>query len=477
MLTKDDFLRAIANNVAQYPTLSALYQAGDPRILQSQGAIAQMLAMFSQQIDIGMMEPFSKTRDSTLLADAALKGLVPMAVCARVRVKVINNGSAEYQLAAGRRLLDSSGNIYEVDLPVSVPVGASGFAELTQVQVSSYSHTVSASQPFYKIQVTQPRDERKISGISLFDASGNEYRYAREFTNVLPDEKVFNIECDEYRNIYIVLGYSGIVGHQPNLGEVYTISVRETAGDVQNAFNSPFTLEYSYTVADSQIKVTMESLLASGANPMDLATLRELCKYPSVYDSNAVFLGEFDFLVRRNVPDLRFLSIWNESVEESVRGANVNNINTLFVSFVAPSGVDDAAIQATIKNVIAGADDSYRVVFVPPVIQNIGVTISAQVARVNDPNSVAQSIEDALLSEYGASSPVARIGMSTPNYKRVYDLLKSKVPALQDAVSDFTVSIAAFGAALAPEQFRYMTPESIVINVTQANYNLNRWGH
>jgi len=70
--SKEDFDRMIVNSVSQSPELAALYQVGDPRLLQAQSAIAQMMAMMSQQIELGAMEPFDKVRDSTVLADASL---------------------------------------------------------------------------------------------------------------------------------------------------------------------------------------------------------------------------------------------------------------------------------------------------------------------------------------------------------------------------------------------------------------------
>lgn len=67
--SKADFDRVIANSVSQFPELAALYQVGDPRLLQAQSAIAQMMVMMSQQIKIGAIELFDKVRDSTVLAD------------------------------------------------------------------------------------------------------------------------------------------------------------------------------------------------------------------------------------------------------------------------------------------------------------------------------------------------------------------------------------------------------------------------
>src|SRR5690606_37397032 len=86
----------------------------------------------------------------------------------------------------------------------------------------------------------------------------------------------------------------------------------------------------------------------------------EISAYPSVYNSSAVYLGNFDFLIRRNLGPFRFLSIWNEYKEEQVRGADIDNINTLFVTAVK-DGVDDATLRSQIYDAIKAADDSYKI--------------------------------------------------------------------------------------------------------------------
>ncbi len=87
MLTKSDFQQAIADSINNYPAVAPLYQAGDPRIIQHLDAMATMLAMLSAQIETAMTEPFEKVRDSTVLADAAMRGIVRKGTPARVRVK------------------------------------------------------------------------------------------------------------------------------------------------------------------------------------------------------------------------------------------------------------------------------------------------------------------------------------------------------------------------------------------------------
>ena len=100
MYTKEDFMKAIEEEALKNELTAALYYAGDPRFLQMQGAIAQMLAMYSQQIEVAMQEPFLKSRDATVLADAAMKGLIFTAKPATVRIKAINSGNVPVRIGA-----------------------------------------------------------------------------------------------------------------------------------------------------------------------------------------------------------------------------------------------------------------------------------------------------------------------------------------------------------------------------------------
>lgn len=483
MLTKDDFLRVIEDTTLQYPMLSALQQAGDPRIKQPQAAIAQMFAMLSQQIEVGGNESFEKARDSTVLADAAVKGLMPLAKPGRIRVKAQNADVAPFEVVTGRQLLDSAGKLYVVDKPVTVPAAQStdapgtAYVELVQRQVRTLEHTVTESKAFYTVEVTKPDDGRYISGIAVSSATVGDFRYAPQFVNVGVGDAVYHVESDEYQRLFVKFGYGDVVGYQPSVGDVLVFTITETDGDVRPAVNSPLAFEYAYTVADSSIKLTFDALLSPGFNPAGISTLRELCRYPSTYDDNAVYLSGFDFLIRRHRPDLRFLSVWNEQLEERVRGANLKNINRLFIAFEPPIGADRASVQAEIEAIVMRADDGYRVSFVLPIVKRISAAISCSIARVHEPASVREQIAKVILNEWGEDAPSAKRGMAIPQYKRVYKLLRDAVPALQDDGSDFQVQIAASDGVILPEQWRFVSSDSLTVDITPANYNINVLGY
>jgi hypothetical protein len=242
------------------------------------------------------------------------------------------------------------------------------------------------------------------------------------------------------------------------------------------------------------MKIT--TLLAAGQNPPTMQTLRELARYPSVYNHNAVFLGEFDFLVRRHFPSLRFLSVWNEQVEESVRGMHLDNINALFVACLSESGAETvleetattgpvAPIEFTeltatmqqIKAKIEAADDSYRVRFYSAIKREIPVQVTATVASSYDESVVASQIRAAILERFGETAPQSRRGHSTPLYQQIYQLIRDKVPALSVGRADLRVAIDE--SALAdprPELWRYVSEASLQVGVTAGNVVTPYWG-
>lgn len=497
MLTKADFQRAIQDSIGNYPAIAALAQAGDPRVLQHMDAMAAMLAMLSAQIEAAQAEPFEKVRDATVLSDAAMRGIVRKGSPARVRLRAENKGAAPYSLASGRTLLDSTGRAYRVETAVNVPSGGAATFEATQVRFATVRHVVEGSQPFYAIEVPAAEDDSFLCSIAVSDAAG-EFAYRDRYVNTAAGERVFHVEADDRQRIYARFGYADVVGVQPRDGAALTLTVGYTDGDIQLAGGTPFSFEYLSSPMESSVELKMDAMLAPGQNPIPMSVLRDLARYPSVYASNAVFLGEFDFLVRRSFPSLRFLSVWNEAAEEVARGPSVDSINALFIACLAQDAretvltadgageIPEPALipkaewtetQHAIREAIRAADDSYRVYFVSPVRVPIAITITAKVPTSYITTDVRQKIVEAILSEYGEQATASRRGRNQPLYQNVYALLRRRVDALSVGASDLQVSIAApQEAAARPELWRYVSPDSLTVTVEAANIVAPAWG-
>jgi len=474
--SREDFMAAMVAEISNYPLAAQFYQAGDPRMLAQLGANAAMLALVSVQVDNASMEPFIKARDTTVLADATLKGILPFARPARVTLAVENVDPVNrLTISIGRRLIGEQGRVYVAETGVVVEPGKSGTVAARQMTTRTFRHTVAGSVPFYAVQIPQPMDdELEISGV-LVSIGGVSYPYTPEFSNLAANEPGFVLETDEQRRLFAKFGWKDTFGVQPANGTAIDFIIEETYGVSRLTAAQPFTFESATLPADQSAKITLASVVFVGADPVDIQTMREWAQYPSTYDASAVYLGNFDFLVRRNLPNIRFLSIWNEQIEESVRGASVRNINSLFVA-AAIDGATPQWIKSTIANIITSADDSYRIQFVPLVEVPVAITVSAQVSIVHDPDDVKAKIKSKLLELYGRDAAAVKQGMMKPNHKRIYDGLRDAIPALQDAASDMQISIPAPGAIL-PEHYRYMTEASMDITVTQSTYNAGLFSH
>jgi len=115
--------------------------------------------------------------------------------------------------------------------------------------------------------------------------------------NTAAGERVFHVEVDDRQQTYVRFGLDGVVGVQPLDGTEITVAVSYTAGAISPAYGSPFSFEYIGSPAEASLDLKMDALLQAGQNPLDMSVLRDLARYPSVYDDNAVFLGEFDYVV------------------------------------------------------------------------------------------------------------------------------------------------------------------------------------
>lgn len=489
MLTREDFQRAIAESVARYPSVAALYQTQDPRLLQHLDAMASMLALYSSQLEVATAEPFEKTRDATVLADAAMRGLVPQAKPARAVIEVVNESPQTITLAAGRELRDTSGRSWQIDTPLELASGATATVEASQVHSATNVHIVAGSRPFYSIEIPLADDDSWLSGLQVSDYQGA-YLWRDRYTNLYPGERVFHVETDERQRVYVRFGQEGVVGTQPQDGAEITLQRLYSLGYLETlAAAMPFSPARLEAPAETRLTLRLQSVITRGESPPSIDVLRDLARYPATYNRNAVFLGEFDFLVRSHFPSLQWLSVWNEGVEERVRGMSLDNVNALFVAVLSGTGGETVLTQAPgtevapveiaadaltgpqleIREAIWQADDSYKVRFYSPIRAPLTVSIEASIASSYDEGAVHAQIRSTLLDTYGEDSALLRRGQSLPRYQAIYRLLRERIAALNVGQSDLKVTIEPCGPVERPELWRYIAPETLSVEVSGGN--------
>jgi hypothetical protein len=324
------------------------------------------------------------------------------------------------------------------------------------------------------VQVPPSANQMHLVGLEVADQTGP-MTYAPEFSNVAPGDRVYHVETDEYRRMWLRFGASDpvlglIVGRQVVNGDVITMTITESDGLVELIAGAPFNLENIISLSENELQLSLLSLDSAGE------VLRMLSKYPALYDESAVYLGNFDHLVRKHMAGFNFLAVWNEQIEEQVRSASVNNINKLFVSFELPS-MTTLAAQTSIRQIVGRADDSLKVIFVPQRNVPIPVTITAEVGIIHDVAVVQTQIQTLLVTKYGPGSVNASRGLAKVyRVQEIHELLKAGIPALQDQLSDFSVTLGTIPAAL-PEDYRFVSTASLTVTVTNVQHSVGLWSH
>jgi len=490
MPSKADFQRAIADTIDRYPDLSARYRARDPIILQHLEAIATMLAMLSSSTDVAQSEVFAKARDATVLADAAMRGIVPKARPAQATLKVRNTGTTTAQVTAGRILQDSRARPWVVTAGADIPPGAEGAIQAEQKHTVETVHTIARDEPFHAVEIARAlADGQHLCAFSVRDDDG-EWTYAERYTNVFSGDRIYHVEADERQRVYVRFGMRDVVGVQPNVGDTLTFRMHYTHGAITQ--NGSLSFDAIQSPSDAFLIMAVDTMTTSGEDPIGIDTLRTLARYPSVYDHDAVYLGEFDFLIRRHFPDVRFLSVWNERIEERARGPSVDHINVLFVACLSADGtesvadasdfthgahiegVDLTSVQQAISAVIARADDSYRVRFVTPLRAPQQWHIQALIGSAYLPDVIEQRIREVVLEYFGADA--MRRGGANFSLQNIYATLRGAIPEISEAGSDIAVSIPDQSIEPVPETWRYVAPESLLVEVRAAGVTPPAWG-
>lgn len=228
----------------------------------------------------------------------------------------------------------------------------------------------------------------------------------------------------------------------------------------------------------------------AGANPISIEQMRLLASYPSFYDENAVFLGNFDFLIRKQfITRTQFIAVWNETIQERAYGVvSLQDINHLHLTVVANNTSEQSTIEAEIAQLIGKADSLFsggiksisnvsgRIIRHEVVNRPYQLTISGRLSAIHDLDAVKAQIKGLLLAKYGQGQvAVSRWLADGLNLQEIATLLRNQVAAFQDRLSDFVVQGEDLSLdTVKPHQWLFLTDSSI--NLTGLTRNAESSG-
>lgn len=456
MLTKQDFIDRIAQDINKYPSIAPLWHVKDPRITQQIEAIATMLAMMSAEIEVATAEVFEKTRDAIVLADMANKGIYRTSKPAFLTIASKDGSTLPEQ---GVVLIDDGGMEFVVN----------GSGSVVQKTIIARDITVERSVPYMEVEFPVHVDGKGAACEIQVTLNGNPLVMFSEYMNMARGDYGFIVRSDERERMYVKFGEEGRIGVQPKQGDVIRLVVHYAHGKIEVEPGAELAYKQPKTPQQQRDRFSVSAITKNGQDILPIESLREFSRYPALYDDNAVYLGEFALMLQRKLMGATHISVWNEAAQEQFTGQpDIKNVNTLFVAFdtegvpldVAPEGdlpatateEDDqrrqvaeyAAVRAEAINLIHRADNSYKVRFFKPARYMVKFDIEASLPSAYDKAGVADRIRDAVkgtLRVRDANSYKARGVIRPPQIERVRQAIFAAVPELREPTASLAVRI------------------------------------
>lgn len=474
MLQRDSLNHSIQNVLNDFPEIAQRWRAGDPTVTAMLTAVRELAIALSRDNEINMIEPFIKSKDSTIIADAINKGILPIATPCQHLVVIENQGSSTITLSQGRLIEDGMGRQWRLLSSITVAGGESQTVVCEQSVVVEHRFNIVSSEPFYQTTVPMT-DDNYLASIAVKNISNQvQYQYTPKFMNAKAGDFVFTLFSDNLKTVSILFGDDDRVGQTVRSGDQYAVLITQTYGQLDVERLKQATLMNIHQDHERYLNLYFQygGLVRAGTNPLTVSQMRLLSNFPSVYDHNAVFMGNFDMLVRQHfMSRFHYMAIWNETIHEKFFGASLDHINHLNLAVVAIQPSEQNLLIQEIQRLVAKADNLLegRVRVMPVVERSYQITINGSLSGVHDIDAVKQQIKELLLAQYGKG----KLASSYPNNdgfnrQEMASLLKDQVLAFQDKISDFVViGEDVLSNPIKPNEWVYLTRDSIHINLSR----------
>lgn len=467
-------LSSIDSHLNDYPEVAERWRAGDPTVRAMMTSVVETVLWLSRDNQVNITEPFIKSKQSTIIADAINKGILPVATPCQHMLTIENNGNSKVSLSQGRLVEDGTGRQWRLMSSATINGHETKKVLAEQSTVNHIEVNIPVSESFYRLDVSTT-DGAYLSSLSVYNATlGMNFQYTPKFMNAGLGQAAYTLQSHNLEDITIVFGDSERAGVTVQAGDTYEIAITQSYGYVDQSSLSSAALSEIYESEESKLNLYFKAgdLVRAGADPLSVAQMRLLASYPSMYDHNAVFMGNFDFLVRKHfMQRFDYMAIWNETINEKHYGASLDAINHQFLTVVAKNKIEQNALVEDIKKLVANADSlldgkvNVRAVKERP----YQVTITGRLATVHDMDAVKTQIKELLLENFGRGALSSSYHNPDGfNKQEISIKIRSDITAFQDRISDFSVLTEDTAKnPIKPHEWAYMTEESIKIDMTR----------
>ena len=155
-----------------YPDIYARYISGDSTVTAPMSAIQHMLAEIGRDVEVSEIEPFIKSREATILADASNKGILPLGTPCQHYITLTNRGTQRLTILSGRVFEDAQGRPWQFLQNAEVLPNESVDVLAEQSQVRKVKKTIIETLPFYQFKLDIEEDMSLVS-LTAVDQDSN----------------------------------------------------------------------------------------------------------------------------------------------------------------------------------------------------------------------------------------------------------------------------------------------------------------
>lgn len=474
MLERNKILESINSNINDYPEVAERWRAGDPTVRAMMTSIVEAVVFLKRDNDVNTIEPFIKSKNRTIIADAINKGILPVATPCQHKLTVENGAKNTLTLSQGRLVEDGTGRQWRLMAALTIAGGERKTVLVEQSVVNIVDMRVPVNEPFYTISLSTT-DDAYFAGIGIINTTTGEiYQHTPKFMNAAINQPAYTLQTDNLTDINIMFGANNRVGKTVQAGEVYQISITQCYGVIDPASLRQGALSKLLTSEESKLALHFKAgdMVRAGADPLSIDQLRLLASFPSMYDRNAVFMGNFTFLIMQHfMSRFNYMAVWNEAINERYYGASLDSINHLNLAVVAKNTGESDQLITDIEQLVARADNLLgdRIKIKEVVERPYEINITGRLAGVHDIDSVRVQIRELLLAGYGKGSLAAvHHNADGFNLQEIATRLRTNISAFQDRISDFTVAGEDVATKpVKPHEWAFLSSDSIKINLTR----------
>jgi len=379
---------------------------------------------------------------SSISAQAEDKGYLPRTPFPSFGgIQVKNNGVNPVTIPIYQGFQSNIGLQYLIKYPITILSGQSAEATCYQLTRTVVSTVVPETTPFFEIlfDISLTASIHQVD-VDISDESGFvTWSLSRQLRNAGPASTVYDLFYSHDGQIGVRFG-NGIFGKKPEASNTVRCTLWLTSGDTTLLESLP--LLPIGTVTDSmgvQASIDIKTItkITGGFGGESTEELRKNLMYWPLYNDNLVWLEDYEFFLRRQIPEIRWLKVWGEKEAEAEAGfSNAGNINSIFVSAYIHGAVDTEARIVSVFNAIKLYNRRIR--WVAPEFVTANITLAGKISRQRTIENVSSDITDALSAAYGKDSATRRDRILI---KDVYQIV-SDTKNFGDSGASFAVTVS-----------------------------------